>query len=530
MKFRYAIVVVRLSLWLMLLAPTAAWSQTNDCSSPSEKQLTGLIEKLQGRLDELESELKQMHEEANTLRTEATELRQLLNNSSHEQAQYAGLNAGAAPAEPEVHDASIAGHDQVSVKEKVAFLEQNVKDQYQTKVESGSRYRVRFSGLLLLNLFANRGNADTIEDPSVALPIDTSTRQRGSIGGTLRQTELGFQVSGPTVFGAQSGGNVQFDFSGGLAPTPGGETMGIVRLRTGTIRLDWQNTSIVAGQDDLFFSPLQPTSYASLQTPPLAYAGNLWGWIPQARIEQRFGFAWGSNIIVEAGILDPTTGQIPDLTTNARPAGAGEQSRQPGIGAHIGWSRRLHNQILGIGTGGYYGKQQYQVLEADNAPPSNVRSWLLSADWQLPLTHWLGLSGSFYRGSALGGLGGGLGQSVDILPLPPDNPNPPPDALAKGVKTAGGWSQLKIRPFEKLEWNLAAGSNDNPFGSQSASGTIPSYFDTPLSRNRAAFSNLIYRPRTDLLLSLEFRHLESFPIQDKAVSTNQLNMAMGIFF
>ena len=33
-------------------------------------------------------------------------------------------------------------------------------------------------------------------------------------------------------------------------------------------------------------------------------------------------------------------------------------------------------------------------------------------DWTLPLNRWFTLSGSFYRGQAIGGIGGGIGRSV----------------------------------------------------------------------------------------------------------------------
>ena len=39
--------------------------------------------------------------------------------------------------------------------------------------------------------------------------------------------------------------------------------MGVLRLRTGIVRFDWADTSIVAGQDSLFFAPLVPTSLAT---------------------------------------------------------------------------------------------------------------------------------------------------------------------------------------------------------------------------------------------------------------------------
>jgi hypothetical protein len=511
MRFRSAFSVSGSTLVFVLMCAMAAWSQ-----SGSRDIATTDSQGLQQQIDELKAELKDVRRELDSTRAQLASLAP--------QPQKDEQITGAA-ADPASKDANL----NEPVEDKIGLLSSKINEEYQTKLESSSRYRVRFSGLLLLNLFANRGNVDTIENPSLALDIDPVTRLRGSIGGTLRQTELGFQVFGPTMFGAHSTGNVQFDFSGGLAPTPGGETMGIVRMRTGTVRLDWAQTSLVAGQDGLFFYPLSPTSYASLNQPPLAYAGNLWGWIPQVRVERRFGAPFASTVTVQAGILDPITAQVPDNTSSARPAGPGEQSRVPGVGAHAGWARPLFGRTLSIGLGGYHGRQQYQILERPTDPPSNVGSWLGSADWDIPFTHWLSLSGSLYRGSALGGLGGGLGQSIVLLNALINDPNPPANALVRGLNTEGGWSQLKIRPVQKLEWNFAVG-DDNPFARQLDFAAAPTYLETPLERNRAAFGNVIYRPRSDLLFALEFRHVQSFPIADKPVSANQMNLGMGIYF
>jgi hypothetical protein len=51
-----------------------------------------------------------------------------------------------------------------------------------------------------------------------------------------------------------------------------------------------------------------------------------------------------------------------------------------------------------------------------------------------------------------------------------------------------------------------------------------------LTRNRAGFGNVIYRPRSDLLLSLEYRRLQTFSVYDHSYDAGQLNMAMGILF
>src|ERR1700734_1387407 len=144
---------------------------------------------------------------------------------------------------------------------------------------------------------------------------------------TIRQSQIGLEVFGPEIAGAHTSANVKFDFAGGFADLPNGVSMGVARLRTGTFRMDWANTSIIAGQDSLFFAPLMPTSLSSLAIPPLAYAGNLWSWMPQIRIEHREALTEGSSLSFEAGILDSLTGATPPMQEYRLPT-AGEKTGQ----------------------------------------------------------------------------------------------------------------------------------------------------------------------------------------------------------
>src|SRR5262249_13992499 len=149
-----------------------------------------------------------------------------------------------------------------------------------------SKYRVRLSGIVLANLFGNSGAVDNIDFPSAAVLYRPQYARR-SFGGTLRQSQFGLQVFGPEIKGARVSGDIQLDLAGGFPNTPDGTTFGLPRLRTGAVRMAWPRTTIVAGQDVPFFSPLSPTSVAALALPEFAYSGNLWTWIPQARIERR---------------------------------------------------------------------------------------------------------------------------------------------------------------------------------------------------------------------------------------------------
>jgi len=95
------------------------------------------------------------------------------------------------------------------VGERLAKLEEDqrlltgkIDEQYQTKVESASKYRVRLSGIALLNLFTNNGTVDSTDFPAVALKRSTLAPS-GNFGATMRQSEVGIEVFGPEVHGAK---------------------------------------------------------------------------------------------------------------------------------------------------------------------------------------------------------------------------------------------------------------------------------------------------------------------------------------
>jgi len=63
-----------------------------------------------------------------------------------------------------------------------------------------------------------------------------------------------------------------------------------------------------------------------------------------------------------------------------------------------------------------------------------------------------------------------------------------------------------------------------------AFATDANNFGPILGRNRGVLGNLVYRPRSDLLLSAEFRRLHTFPVYDVSMWTNQINLSHGILF
>ncbi len=408
------------------------------------------------------------------------------------------------------------GEHAASLEEEYQLLSGKVDDQYQTKVESASKYRLRLSGIVLMNLVSNQGWVDNIDLPTLA-GAKPAGDSGGSFGATLRQSEIGFEAFGPNVAGAKTRADLQLDLAGGFPSVPNGINSGLLRLRTGTMRMDWTNTSVVVGQDAIFFSPNSPTSFASLAVPALSYAGNLWSWVPQIRVEHRVVVGEESSLMFQGGILDPVSGEAP-FAGFYRQAGPGESSRQPAYGTRVAWTRNVFGQPLQVGLGGFYSRQDYGFSRT-------VNGWAGMTDIELPLTHQFSLSGKLYRGRGLGGLGGGIGRSALFSGDP---------ALAstevRGLNSVGGWAQLKYRPSNKLEFNAAFGM-DNPYAIDLKYFLYArAYGDPTLARNQGSFVNMIYRPRSDLLFSAEYRHLTTYTITNGGNRAGHLNLMMGVLF
>lgn len=527
MSTRHTYDVLRSAMLVGFFLWTGAGA-AQEAATPQETtasaSLSDSVRELREQIRELQAAVTEIRTESQRYRAETTELRRELDAvraasaTSTPSAEVANAEPSYTP--PATPPTSLQEDQKMrhaaSLDEEYQLLSGKIDEQYQTKVESASKYRMRLSGIVLLNLFSNVGTVDNTDIPGIAYDRPPGG-SGGSFGGTLRQSQIGLEVFGPEVFGARTKADVQLDFGGGFPRAPDGVNFGLLRLRTGTMRLDWAHTSIVAGQDGLFFSPSSPTSFASLAIPALSYEGNLWSWVPQVRIEHRFSLGEDSSLIVQGGILDSQSGEPPVFDFYRTPQ-AGERSRQPAYATRVAWTRNLFGQPLRVGVASYYGRQSYGF-------DRNVDAWAGMTDWDLPLSHQFSLSGKFYRGRGLGGLGGGIGRSVLF------NGDPGLSYTAvRALNSAGGWAQLKYRPAPKLEFNGAFGQ-DSPYLSDMRAFPNPqSYGDPTLTKNQGGMANVIFRPRSDLLFSAEYRHLKTFTIDNGTYNADHVNLMMGVLF
>jgi hypothetical protein len=500
---------------------------------PDARALSELIRDLQSQLQALHSQLGDLRMEQERSNAEARELRRELDlvkaqgapGASRPLNPYSSLPAKESAGRPASSQSPASPQSQTAedrigkLEEEQETLDSKINDQYQTKVESGSKYRLRLSGIVLLNLFENRGTVDNEDYPSFAesQQVQEPFASPGTFGGSLRQSQIRLQVFGPDIAGARTSADVNFDFGGGLPNAPNGAWMGLVRMRTATVRLDWSNTSIVAGQDRMFFVPLAPTSLSSLAIPELAYAGNLWGWTPQVRIEHRVVLSDASSLSFQGGILDSVTGDVPSEEFSRYPTW-GEQSGQPAYAARVSWSHRMFGQDFTVGVGGYYGRQDWGFSRS-------VDGWAGTTDLTLPLGRRLEFTGAFYRGRAVAGLGGGIGQSVLL-----NGPSTNPATTFRALDSMGGWAQLKFKVKSNFEINGAFGS-DNPFAGELRkfnANTI--YLPVPYTRNLSPLVNFIYQIRSDILFSTEYRYLSSSVLDSGSFRAHHINLSLGYIF
>jgi hypothetical protein len=454
----------------------------------------------QDSVQELQTQIQELRQESIEMRQQIEALRQELN--ALRSPQYQNTQTPATPAAAP------------NVQEEQQLLNAKVEEQAQTKVESGSKYRVRLSGIALINTFSVRGSVDNLDLPLIAVPRGPGD-SAGAYGATVRQSRINLDVFGPEWKGMKTSGDISFDFYGGFPYTSDSLSSPLPRLRIATLKLDSDRTSIVAGQDVPFFSPRSPTSLSSSAYPALSYSGNIWTWTPQVQVERRFAISDNNRFSIQGGVLDPFTGELP-LQYN-RITTAGERSGLPAFATRLGWARTNGDREAGAGIGAYYSRQNWGYNRT-------VDSWAATADWDFPLQKWLSLSGEFYRGRAIGGLGAGASGSVVFLGSPTV-----PASNVIPLNTIGGWAQLNYKPLQRLEFNVAYGE-DEP-SRPNVRGFLSSQIAYgPPARNASGFANVIYTARSNLLFSLEYRRLWTSPFYNPRNRAGYISLSSGIAF
>lgn len=426
--------------------------------------------------------------------------------------------------DPAASDAQQLSEQVEQLKEQQAIQQSQIATHDQTKVESESRYPVKLTGLILMNGFVNTHEVDMAVTPTVAL------RGPGSTGASLRQTVLGVDARGPHLFGATSRADLRVDFFGSTSNVSNAgsyNSAGLLRLRTAHAVMEWENTQAFFSLDKPLINPNEPSSLTAVGVPPLAWSGNLWSWNPQVGLAQDVRLRGADRFRMQAALIDVadppvlpgTTYDVGAVQATGYSASTTEQSRWPGAEAHLSILDPQNEGGFQLGAGGYFAKHRTSV-------GTDFDAWAGTLDYRQPLPGGLQLSGSFYRGLGLGGLGGGAYKDFGYTP----NPYFPGHFYVRAFDDVGGWAELKERASERLEFNAAFGIDNVPAGElQYYTGAAADYYQN-LSRSETFTGNVIYSPSAYLLLSLEYRHLESTPVNNYSAGSDVIGVAAGYKF
>jgi hypothetical protein len=508
-------------------------AQAQSAALPSSAPAAAATPELAGKIERLTKSLEQTQVELAESRTEIQQLRATLQEVL-DRMNAAGSTAGAPSASnafgptvpyPSASAAVQAGSDDShAAPAKISqddwdILNARVDEQRQTKVESASRFRLKLSGIALFNAFAGFGQVDNVELPAIAVPKFYGY-SNGDVGASVRQSIIGLTGIGPTVFGARTSADVQMDFFGGVPNSYGATSAGLAEVRLARLRLDWKDTSVVAGLDYPFFSPNLPTTYMSVVVPGFASAGNLWNWTPTVRVERRFDGPLAA-FKVEAGFLDPSSAIYNAATANPRIVSPTQNSRQPTYAVRVSASTKSEDRPTTIGFSGVYSPQRFVF-------GYRVSGWAGTLDWRFPLFPHTELNGEFFTGHGIDGFGG--------VPLSPLRPT---DAFQYAAVTApelanmgviGGWSQFKVRMNTRNEFNVAVGTGGRKSDDLRQAAANNYFISTVPARNQMMFVNYVFRPRSDLLFSAEYRRLRTYEISGAPATAGQLGLAMGFLF
>jgi hypothetical protein len=472
--------------------------------SGNTENLALKVQQLTEAMDRAQKSIERSQRDLELLRSQLATLQQQLAESHNADAQPSGTAELSAAVE--------------QIREQQSLAEAQIATHEQSKVESESKYPVKLSGLVLLTGFVNTSQMDDPVTPSMALAGS------GSTGASLRQTVLGFDARGPQLFNARTHADARVDFDGAGLSGGGGTNAyagGLLRLRTAHADLNWQHSQVFFSLDHPIIAPNTPASLTAVALPALGWSGNLWTWNPQVGITQDLRLNDSQRFRVQAALIDVmnpaqiyTNAGVSSGVVNATTA---ENSRWPGAEGRIAFLGGAEDTGIQLGIGGLF---------APHRTPGGTRfnSWAGTFDYRIPLPGRVELSGSGYAGEALGGLGGGAFKDYVF------SFDPIAGYSFQNLHDYGGWAQIKERASQHLEFNAALGTDQVPAAElRPYAGDALAYY-LNLARNLTYTGNVIYKPSAYLMFSLEYRHLQSSPVNEYSATGNVIGIATGYRF
>jgi hypothetical protein len=278
-----------------------------------------------------------------------------------------------------------------------------------------------------------------------------------------------------------------------------GATNSAMRIRTGSIEIDWKNRSVMVGLEKPIFNPREPSSLAQLAVSPLTGAGNLWLWLPQVRVEQDVSIARSTGLRAQLGVVQ-TREAGPYPGTNF--TGTVEAAR-PGLEGRFEFFHNLDDERRLEFAPGFHVSQTHVA-------GTSVASNILSLDWFFNPLRRVEFTGAFYAGQNVTPLGAGYQQGYGVY-----------YRGVEPVHSRGGWGQFTIHVVPRLDFHLLSGQQDDTDRNLNA-GRI--------AKNLLFGGNLYYHLAPNVILGLEATQLRTRYIGQGIRINNHYDLALAYLF
>ena len=371
-------------------------------------------------------------------------------------------------------------------------------------------------GVILGNTYWNSNGLFGSDVPLWAVAPADSRAEDEEFGMTARQTRFGFRLKAPDVGSAKLSGVMEMDFFGGFPASGQAASFVDMRLRMAFVKLEWESTSFVAGQDWIILAPLNPTTLSHFAVAGLASSGNLWLRYPQLRVDHVSAIGTG-KLGITAGILRPVGGSdTPDGGSLIDLGGAGERSGIPFTQARLFYSRQLNEKPLTLGFSAHYGKEEYKL--GATATETDIDTWAVAGDFQVPIGNIVQLQGEFFSGSNLDSFQGGVNQGFSL-----NGASFPDSNTIQPIDSSGGWIQLLFTPQigRDITFYIAYGI-DNPDDADLTIGQR--------AENETIMAGFIYKLSKYFQTGFEYNRITTKYFSAGENDAHALNLAIGFWF
>jgi hypothetical protein len=430
------------------------------------------IARILDRLDKLEKENSELVQQVRELQSELATVRG---------------STGSAP----TAEVGVESPPKPTVDERLDIQESRIEEQAQTKVEASQKFPITLTGMALFNAFTNSRQSNGQEYPTAAFATGAQTA-----GATLRQTIVGLEFRGPqTIWGGNVHGSLYMDFFAG-GPT----FNSMMRLRTGSIQIDWKTRSFMAGIEKPIFNPLEPSSLAQSGVSPLTGTGNLWLWLPQARFEQDVAFTPSSGLRARVGVVQTSEKQPYDSPAGTVPVTPG----RPGLEGRFEFYHKFDEDRRITVASGFHVSQTHA---GGLTIPSNVYQIDIRTNpWRR-----IELTGVAFTGRNLTNLGAGAINEGYVLY----------GKNAHAINARGGWTQLTLHTTRRLDFHLFSGLQYYENGDLG---------NEDVTRNMAYGMNLFYHIAPNVILGPEISQYRTLYIGPGVRLNNHYDFALGYLF